>query len=98
MSDKTYYTKHVRKRIPKRTDDYIEETTVKADVRDSCFARQVCSYSRPVLNAPCNLLNRTQGRITPDYLFENPRGPMRVCPPISDADILRRAHTPFIYH
>jgi hypothetical protein len=23
---------------------------------------------------------------------------MRVCPPISDADILRRAHTPFIYH
>jgi hypothetical protein len=98
MSDKTYYKNYVRKQIPKRTDDYFEETQLKADIRNSCFARQVGNYNRPILNAPCNLLNESLGRVMPDYLFENPRRPMQVSPPISDADILRRAPLPFVYH
>jgi hypothetical protein len=72
--------------------------SMTVSIRNSTYAKQVCSYNRPVLNPPCNLLNQKLGRITPDYLFENPRRPMQDCSPIADADILRRAPTPFIYH
>jgi hypothetical protein len=98
MSDKTYYKNYVIKQIPKRTNDYFEETQLKADIRNSCFARQVCNYNIPVLNAPCNLLNQSLGRVMTDDLFENPRRPMQASPPIYDADILCRAPLPFIYH
>jgi hypothetical protein len=79
----------VNTKMQNKLDKEFEEKPMTVSIRNSTYAKQVCSYHHPILNAPCNLLHQKLGRIMPDYLFENPRRPMQVCPPIADADILR---------